>query len=205
MPRQQFGVALADVTDAEPVDQAMQLDAAAGIDRAEQIAHRGLAITLALHQLAGRTGVALLQREDVDRRHHQTVFVKLLDLLVAEAVDIERQPRDEMLQPLRRLRRADQRAGAAAHRLVLLAHRMAAAHRTGVRKFVRFCAFRPLVQDNADHLRDHVAGALHHDGIADTKIDAVADRVAVVADALDVILIMQRRVRDHDAADGDRL
>ena len=110
-----------------------------------------------------------------------------------------------MLQPLRRLRRADQCAGAAAHHLILLAHRMAAAHRTGVGKFVRLCALRPLVHDDADDLRDHVAGALDHDRVADAQIDAVADRIAVVADALDVILIVQRRVRNHDATDRDRL
>ncbi len=80
------------MADAEREDQAVQLDAAAGVDRMEQIAHRGLAITLARHQLAGRAGVAFLQREDIDRRHHEAVFVEFLDLLVAEAVDIERQP-----------------------------------------------------------------------------------------------------------------
>ena len=110
-----------------------------------------------------------------------------------------------MLQPLHRLRRADQRAGAAAHRLVLLAHRMAAAHRTSLRKLVRLCVLRPLVHDDADDLRDHVAGALDHDRVADAKIDAVADRIAVVADALDVVLIVQRRVGNDDAADRDRL
>src|SRR4029079_1476972 len=104
-----------------------------------------------------------------------------------------------------RLRRTDQGAGATAYRLVLLAHRMAAAHRTDFRKFVRFCTFRPLVQDDTDHLRDHVAGALDHHGVADTKIGAIAYRIAVVADALDVILVVQRRIRDDDAADGDRL
>ena len=110
-----------------------------------------------------------------------------------------------MLQPLHRLRRADQRAGAAAHRLVFLAHGMTAAHRARLRKLVRLGALRPLVHDDADDLRDHVAGALDDDGVADAKIDAVANRTAVVADALDVILVMQRRVRHDDAADGDRL
>ena len=99
-----------------------------------------------------------------------------------------------MLQPLHRLRRTDQRAGAAAHRLVFLADGMTAAHRTCLRKLVGLRVLRPLVHDDADDLRNHVAGALDDDGVADPEIDAVANRIAVVADALDVIFIVQRRI-----------
>ena len=75
-----------------------------------------------------------------------------------------------------------------------------------VPKLVGFCTLRLLVQDDADDLRDHVAGALDDDcGVADSKVDAVTNRIAVVADALDVIFIMQRRVRHDDAANGHRL
>ena len=41
-----------------------------------------------------------------------------LDLLVAQALDVEGVARDEMPEPLDRLGRADQAAGAAAHRLL---------------------------------------------------------------------------------------
>ena len=82
---------------------------------------------------------------------------------------------------------------------------MTAAYRAGFGKLVGLCVLRPLVHHDADDLGDHVAGALHHDGIADAKIDAVTNRISFVADPLDVILIMQRRVRDDDAADRDRL
>ena len=58
---------------------------------------------------------------------------------------------------------------------------------------------------DADDLGNHVAGALDHHGVADADIDAVANWIAVVADALDVILIVQRGVLNDDAADRDRL
>ena len=66
-------------------------------------------------------------------------------------------------------------------------------------------ALRPLVEDDIDHLRDHVAGALDHDGVADPDIAALAELLAVAADAPDVILIVQRDVLHDDAADADRL
>ena len=204
MPRQQLCVAFADMADAEREDQPVQFDGAAGVDRREQIAHRGLAIAFALGELVGGAGVALLQRKDVDRRHHETVLVEFLNLFVAEPIDIERQPRNEMLEPFRRLRGTDQRPGAAANHLIVLANGMATAHRTDLRKFVRFRVRRPFLQHNIGDLRNHVAGALHDHGVADADIDAVADRAAVIADPLDVVFVVQRGVLHHDAADRDR-
>ncbi len=54
-------------------------------------------------------------------------------------------------------------------------------------------------------MRNHVAGPLDHHGIADPDIAAVAQLLAVAADALDVVLIVQRDVLHDDAADADRL
>ena len=53
---------------------------------------------------------------------------------------------------------------------------------------------RPLVGDDADDLRNDVAGALHDDRVADAHVLA-----------LDLVLVVQRRVGDDDAADGHRL
>ena len=58
---------------------------------------------------------------------------------------------------------------------------------------------------DVDDLRDDVAGALDDDRVADAQVLAVADRLAVGADPLDVVLVVERRVGDDDAADGDRL
>ena len=110
-----------------------------------------------------------------------------------------------MAEPLDLLRRADEPAGAAAHRLALLAHGMAAAGRAFGGKFVRLGAPRPLLQHHVDDLRNDVAGALDRHGVADADVGAAADRIAVVADALDVVLVVQRGVLHHHAADRDRL
>ena len=65
-------------------------------------------------------------------------------------------------------------------------------------------AGRALLEDDVDDLRDHVAGALDDDGVADADVLAVADRLTVIADAGDVVLVVQRRVLHHDAADCHR-
>src|SRR5690606_36460171 len=113
-------------------------------------------------------------------------------------LDIKGIARDEMLQPLHCLRAADKAAGAAPHR-ILLARRlvyllrcMAAADRAVIGKDVRLAVFRALFRDDGDDLRDDIAGALDDHGIADADIFAN-----------DFIFIMQRRVGDDDAADGD--
>ena len=200
MARQQLGIGLADMADAERIDQAVERDFAPRLDRVEQIAHRGLAIALALFELLRRALVARGEREDVGRRHHQAFLEKGLHLLLAQPFDVEGIARDEMPEPLDRLRRADKAAGAAAHRVLLagaridLAHGMAAADRADVRKLVGLGALRPLLQHDAEHLRDDIAGALDDHGVADAHVLA-----------RDLVLVVQRRVLHDDAADGDRL
>src|SRR6476646_4689997 len=77
--------------------------------------------------------------------------------------------------------------------------------RTLLRKVIWFRVLRPLVDHDVDDLGNHVAGALDHDGVADPDIPALAQLLAVAADPLDVVLIMQRDVLHDDAADADRL
>ena len=103
-----------------------------------------------------------------------------------------------MFQLFGGLGRADQPAGAAAHRVdpaglfVLLAHRMAAAGRTERRKLEGLCGISgAFVQIDVDNLRDHIAGALDLDRIANAQILAVPDRFAILADALDIVLVVQ--------------
>ena len=124
-----------------------------------------------------------------------------LDLLLAQALDVEGVARDEMLQALDRLRRADEAAGAAAHHvdlaglLVDLAHGVAAADRADARGTDR--ALRPcgrLSEHDAEDLRDDVAGALHDHRVADAHVLA-----------RDLVLVVQRGVGDDDAADRHRL
>ena len=105
----------------------------------------------------------------------------------------------EMLQPLDRLRRADERAGAAAHDvglaglLVDLAQRRRTADRADVGKHVGRRFRRALFEStHLQNLRDDVAGALHAHRVADAHVLA-----------RDLVLVVQRGVGDDDAADRD--
>src|SRR5215468_3928184 len=109
------------------------------------------------------------------------------------------------------LERTGELAGAAGAR-ALLARRGFLAHHVGVqrawallREVKLFRALRALVDDDVDYLRNDVAGTLDHDGVADPDVAALAQLLALVADATDVILIVQRDVLHDDAADANRL
>src|SRR5580698_929041 len=84
--------------------------------------------------------------EDVDRQFDQSLLVEELDIGAAQPFDIERIAADEMPETLDGLRRTDEDAGAAAvdvfltRLLVHLAHGMAAADGTFVRKLIRLRA-----------------------------------------------------------------
>ena len=78
--------------------------------------------------------------------------------------------------------------------LVDLAHGVAAAGRADLGKLVGLGALGPLVEHDADDLRDDVAGALHDHRVADADVLA-----------RDLVLVVQRGVGDDDAADRDRL
>ena len=186
---------LADVADAQRVDEAVERDAPAGLDGAEEVGGRGLAPALQLGELRERVAaVLLLQVEDVRRAPHPTLGVECLDLLGAETLDVEGVAGDEVAQPLQRLGRANQTAGAAAHRLPLLPHRVAAALRADGGRVERLALRRPLLLDHADDLRDHVAGPLHHHPVAGADVLAG-----------DLVLVVEGRAGDGDAADVDRL
>src|SRR5437899_1345326 len=107
--------------------------------------------------------------------------------------------------------RAGELAGAAGASALLagcglLAHHLAVKRtRTSLRKLIGPRIPRPLVEHHVHHLRNHVAGALDDDGVADPDIAALAQLLAMAADAPDVILIVQRDVLHDDAADADRL
>src|SRR5438552_17945880 len=109
------------------------------------------------------------------------------------------------------LERTGELAGAAGARTFLsrcglLAHDVAVQRtRAFLREVILFCASRPLVDNDIDHLRNDVAGALDHDGVADPDVAALAQLLAVAADTPDVVLIVQRDVLHDDAADPDRL
>ena len=192
--REQTRRRLTDVADSQCMDETVERDAPARFDRAEEVGGGGLAPALALGERCVQIAVLRLNVEDVRRALHAAFGPERLDLLGAEALDIEGVPGDEMAQPLQRLGRADQTAGAAAHRFALLPHRVAAALRADGGRNEGLAPGRPPLFDYPDHLRDHVAGALDDDRIAGADVLAG-----------DLILVVERRAGDGDATDMHRL
>src|SRR3954454_19385442 len=126
MPRQQPGRRLPDLHYAERVDKTVERNLAARVDRRDELIGADLAPALALGD------DFRVEPEDVAGGADQPVFPEGGDVLFAEPIDVEAVARDEMLEPLARLRRADQPAAAPPHGHALLAHREAATDRAMV-------------------------------------------------------------------------
>ena len=118
---------LADMTDAKRVDEAFERDLAAGGNRREKIAYGKFAVAFALLQPDGV--VARLEGEDVGGFLQPTLRREQLDLLFAQALDVEGAARNEMLEVLDLLKRAGELAGAARDRALLPARNRLAHHR----------------------------------------------------------------------------
>ena len=146
-----------------------------------------------------------VEPEQVGGLAHEPGLEQHLDIGLAEAFEVEAVARDEVLQPLHPLRRADQPAGAAAHRIGLararvdLAHRPAAAGGAGLGEREWLGLGRALVEPMSITL-GITSPARTTYGVADADVAAVADRLSVAADALHVALVVQRRVRHDHAA-----
>src|SRR5262249_2692750 len=108
---------LADMADAERVDEPLQRNLASRRDGAEGVSDRGFAKSL--HLLAMDFFVARLQREDVGRLPHPFPFIEKLDLLLAQPLDVEGAAGYEMLEVLDGLKRAGEFAAAAGDRALL--------------------------------------------------------------------------------------
>jgi len=140
------------------------------------------------------------ETEDVRRFFQKTLLMQRFNIRSTKTFNVESEARHEMAQPLHRLCGADEPASAApvdvflAGLLVHFAHRVTAADGAFVREGKWLCAARPLLQNDAHDLRDHVAGALHHHGVADAHVLA-----------FDLFLVVQGRILHHHAADGEWL
>ena len=188
MTRQVLGRRLADVADAEAVEEARQRRLPARGDVRDQ-ARRAL-VAHALEALERFLG----QRIDVRQRRHHAGVDELVDDLLAEPLDVERAPAGEMEDRELALRGAEQAAAAAVIDAALLARDAAAAHRA----FARHAEIRNVAVartiDPADHFGDDIAGAPDDHRVADAH---------VLAPHLEQVV--QRRVRDRRAADEHRL
>ena len=109
-----------------------------------------------------------------------------------------------MFQPFHRLRRADQPAGAAAHRIARLAHRVRATVGAGLGKGEGQGGRRAPGQIDRGNFRDHVTRAVNLHPVTHPDIRTAPDRFTLAVAPGDVILVVQRRVRNDDAPHGDR-
>ena len=102
-------VGLADVADAEREQEPVQRDPRAARRWRRRDCAPTSRRTLPIRaRAAARSPSRALKRENVGRRPDQALLEEKLDLLVAEALDVEGVARAEMLQALDRLRRADE-------------------------------------------------------------------------------------------------
>ncbi len=108
--RQSHRGSLADMANAERVDEPLQRDIAPRRDGAEQITHRCFAEPFDLFEPDFL--VAFLQRENIGRLLDPFALVEQFDLLLAESVDIEGAARHEMLEMLDGLERTGKLASA---------------------------------------------------------------------------------------------
>src|ERR1700730_19173138 len=98
---------IADLRNAESVDDTLERDPPALVDRGHQVARAELAPAFALGDHLG------IEAEDVARLADQPVLPESSDVLLAEPLDVEATARHEMPEALDRLRGAYQPAGAA--------------------------------------------------------------------------------------------
>ena len=74
-----------------------------------------------------------------------------------------------------------------------------------MRETIRLGRGWPLPGHDVEDLRDDVTGALDDHSVALADVPSLADQLAGIPNAADVVLVVQRGVGDDDAADGDRL
>src|SRR2546429_673149 len=81
---------LADMPDSERINKTVERQRAARLDRVEKIPHRKLAKAFPLFQIDQAAPLAIRKRENIGGCLNQAIAEKLLNPLVAEALDIER-------------------------------------------------------------------------------------------------------------------
>ena len=193
-PGELFRGDLPDMGNPEPIDQPVERHLAPRANRGEEVRDRQLIPALAFSKGKTVAPIAALEREYVGGLFDEPVLVEQLDPLFAQPLNVEGIARGKMTQPLHRLGGADEPAGAAPRHLALFAHGVAAAFRAALRKHEGLGVLWPLFHDDADDLRDHVARALHDHRVTDPNVLA-----------RDLVLIVERRARDCDAPDMNRL
>ena len=192
MAGEQARVGLADVADAERVDEARQRNAPARLDRAAQVAAFFLPQSGSASSCCRRSGSSARRNTSPGRRISPAS--KSCGTCLRPSPSISNAPRltkwrSRSVICARQIRPPVQRRTASpGGRSAKLPRRAM------IRKDKGLASGRPALVAHLDHLRDHVAGALDDHGIAEPDVLA-----------LDVVFVVQGGAGDHDAADGDRL
>ena len=146
--RQRARRGLADMADAERIDETLERDLAPRFDRVEQVADRDSPKPSLLLQLDFVLRAARVKMSAGS--WIQPCSKNSVDLLLAQPLDVERTARDEMLQVLGLLVRAGELAGAAGDHALptgrggVTHHRGVERTRTMTGKLVRLRTFRPI-------------------------------------------------------------
>ncbi len=133
------------------------------------------------------------QAIDVRRVFHQALLEEHGGPLLPQPVNVHRPAADEVGEPAERLGRAGG-VRAIAHRLPLRAHHLAAAGGASLGHDEPPLPTAALAGHRPHDLRDDVSGPLHDHRVADADVLAA-----------DVVLVVQRRLLDDDAAHLHRL
>ena len=155
------------------------------LDRLDDLRRGDLTVAFELGDLVDAQPV------EVGHRAEQTEIPEPPDELLADALDVHRSahPVDQRLQPAGRTGPVR----ASMHHLALGLHDLEATQRA-IRRHAELVRAGSVLSSGTDDLRDDISGALHDHEIA------LTDPLAV-----DVLLVVQRRAGDRDAADLDGL
>ena len=108
-------IGLADMANPERKEEAVEGDGASCVDGGEEVVRRGLAEPFPFPQGRAALPVARLEGEDVGRRADEA-FAKKSSICFSPSPSMSNALREhEVLEALDRLRRTDERPGAAAH------------------------------------------------------------------------------------------
>ena len=192
-------IGLADMADAERKEEAVERRVPPRFDRGEKIAHRSLAETFPFAQV----GCGFARRACSVK---MSAGVRISPSLKNSSISLS--PRPSMSKALREQKcfspstacagqielPVQRRTTSASPFSSISRKRRRAADRADLRKHIGLGAARPLVEHDLQNLRDDVAGALDAHGVADADVLA-----------RDLVLVVQRRIGDDDAADRHRI
>jgi len=171
------------------------------LDRSKQILRRSFTPAIAQRQFRA---VFFAKREYIGGFAQPAFAKKRLDLLGAQALDIERRARNEVFELFHCLRGAGKATRAAPNRIARLADRIRPTFRADFWKNIWLRGAIAARKVNIGDFGYHVPGAVNLHPVALAQIAPLPDRRAGSVASGDVILIVQRRVGYHHAAHGHR-